>query len=88
MEDEYLYAMLATLESPIRTKLRTLFNIRGTDHSQTIHIQMNPHTCNVHGRTYRQLYLIPCTQEPGPPIPLPTYNHTKVVIVRRADKIH
>jgi len=38
MDDEYAYAMLATLESPIRTQLRALINIRGTNHSQIIHI--------------------------------------------------
>ena len=39
MDDEHAYAMLATLEGPIRTQLHTPITIRGTDHSQIIHIQ-------------------------------------------------
>ena len=69
MDDEYSYAMLATLEGPIRTQLRTLITIRGTNHSQIIHIQINPHTRGVLGRTYHQLYLTPGTQELAPPHP-------------------
>ncbi len=44
LEDPHAYAMFATLESPIRIQLNTLINIRGTNHSQVIHIQINPHT--------------------------------------------
>ena len=43
-EDSYAYDMLATLEGPIRIQLHTLINIRGTNHSQVIHIQINPRT--------------------------------------------
>ncbi len=88
MDDEYAYAMLATLESPIRTQLYILIAIRGTNHSQIIHIQINPHTRSVLGRTYHQLYLTPGTQELAPHIPLPTFNHTKSIPGRRADKMH
>jgi hypothetical protein len=87
MDDEYAYAMLATLEGPIRTQLRDLINIRDTNHSQIIHIQINPHTRNVLGRTYPQLYLTPGTQELAPYIPLPAYNHTKGISGRRAYKM-
>ena len=88
MYDEYAYAMLATLEGPIRTQLRTLITIRGTSHSQIKHIQINPHPRSVLGRTYHQLYLTPGSQELAPHIPLPTYNHTKGITGRRSDKMH
>ena len=61
MDDEYACAMLATLESPVQTHLRTLITIRGTNHSQIIHIQINSHTRSVLGRTHHQLYLTPGT---------------------------
>ncbi len=60
LEDPYAYAMLATLEGPIH--LHTLINIRGTNHTQVIHIQLNPHTRSILGRTYHQLFLTPGTQ--------------------------
>jgi len=58
MEDEHAYAMLATPEGPIRTQLRTLICIRGNTHSQVIHMQFNPHTRSILGRTYH----INCSQ--------------------------
>ena len=44
MEDPHSYTMLANLEEPIRTQLHTLINIRGTNHAQIIHLQINPNT--------------------------------------------
>jgi hypothetical protein len=61
MEDEHAYAMLAALEGPIRTQLCTLICIRGTTHSQVIHIQFNPHTRGILGLTYHQLFTKPGT---------------------------
>jgi len=76
LEDPHAYAMLASLESPIRIQLNTLINIRGTNHSQVIHIQINPHTRSIIGRTYHHLFLTPGTQELAPHITIPTYNPT------------
>jgi hypothetical protein len=59
LDDPYSYAMLATLEGPIRIQLHTLITIRGTNHSQVIHLNINPHTRNILGRTYHQLFLTP-----------------------------
>ena len=81
--------MLATLEAPDRTQLHTLINIRGTNHTQIVHIQINPHTRRTRlGRTYHQLFLTPGTQEIASPITLPSYNHIKGITGRRADKLH
>ena len=52
MEDPHSYAMLATLDGPIRIQLNTLITIRGTNHSQIIHIQLTPHTRSILGRSY------------------------------------
>ena len=38
LEDPNSYAMLATLEGPICTRLHTLINIRGTNHGHIVHI--------------------------------------------------
>ena len=47
MEDEHSYAMITTLEGPIRTLLRTLISIHGTTHAQVAHIQINPNSRSV-----------------------------------------
>ncbi len=79
--------MLATLEGPIRIQLHTLINIRGTNHSQVVYIQVNPHTRSILGRTYHQLFLTPGTQDLAPHITLPTYNPTKGITGRRYDRL-
>ena len=63
--------MLATLEGPIRIQIHTLVNIRGTNHAQIVHIQINPHTRIILGHTYHQFFLTPGTQELVPHITLP-----------------
>jgi hypothetical protein len=79
--------MLATLEGPIRIQLHTLINIRGTNHSQFAHIQLNPHIRSILGRTYHQLFLTPGTLELAPHIAISTYNPTKGITGRRTDKL-
>ncbi len=63
LEDPHSYAMLAPPECPIRTQLHAIINIRGTNHAQNIHLQINSHTRGILGRTYPQLFLTPGTQE-------------------------
>jgi hypothetical protein len=87
LDDPHAYSMLATLEGPIRFQLNTLINIRGTNHSQVIHIQLNPHTRSILGRTYHQLFLNPGTQELAPHITIPKYNPIKGITGRRIDKL-
>ncbi len=80
--------MLDTLEGPIRLQLHTLINIRGTNHSQVIHLQLDSHTRSTLGRTHHQLLLTLGTQELVPHITLPTYKPAKGLTGRRADKLH
>ncbi len=87
LEDPYAYAMFAPLEGPIRIQLHTLINIRGTNHSQVIHIQINPRTRSILGRIYHQLFLTPDTQELAPHIAIPTYNPIKGITGKRADTL-
>jgi hypothetical protein len=87
LEDPHAYVMRVTLDGPIRIQLHTLINIRGTNHSQVIHIHINPHTRSIIGRTYHQLFLTPGTQKLAPHITIPTYNPIKGITGRRADKL-
>jgi hypothetical protein len=87
LDDPTAYAMLATLDGPVRIQLNTLINIRGTNHSQVVYIQINPHTRSILGRTYHQLFLTPGTQDLAPTVTLPTYNLTKGITGRRYDKL-
>ena len=79
--------MLATLEGQIRVQPQTLINLRGTNHAQIVHLQVNPHTRSILGRTYHQLFLTPGTQELALHITLPSYNHSKRNTGRKADKL-
>ncbi len=87
MADEHAYAMLAILEGPIRTQLRTLICIQGTTHSQVVHITINPHSRNILGRTYHHLFAAHGTQELAPHITIPRYNTKKGLMGRKTDKL-
>ena len=63
IDHPHSYAILATLKRPICTQLITLINIRITNHAQIIHLQINPHTHSIRGRTYHQVFLTPGAQE-------------------------
>jgi hypothetical protein len=88
LDDPYSYAMLATLEGPIRIQPHTLITIRGTNHSEVIHLNINPHIRSILSRTYYQLVLTSGTQELAPHITLPAYNPAKDLTGRRTDKLH
>ena len=88
VHDEYSYAMFATLKDPIRTQMRILINIRGTNSFRIIYIQINPYTRNILGRTYYQLYRTPGTQDLATHMKLPTYNIVKDITSRMTDTIH
>jgi hypothetical protein len=87
LEDPQSCVMLATLEGPIRIQLHTLINIRGTNHAQIVHLQINPHTRNILGRTYHHIFLTPDTQELAPHITPPSYKPIKGITGRWADKL-
>jgi hypothetical protein len=68
-DEGHAYAMLAILEGPIRTQLRTLICIQGTIHSQVVHITINPHSRSILGRTHHHLFAASGTQELAPKSP-------------------
>jgi hypothetical protein len=88
MDDPYSYAMLVTLEGPIRTQIHTHINIRNANHAQIIRIQINPHIRNILGRAQHQFCIASSTQEQAPNITTSSYNHIKGITRRRADKLN
>ena len=71
MADEHSYAMLATLDEPIRTQLGTSINIRNTSYAEIILIEVNPHTRIIMERKYHPLFEAPGTQTLAPYITFP-----------------
>jgi hypothetical protein len=70
------YAMLATIDTPIKIRLPTTITIAGSHHQQIIHIQLNPHNRSILGRAYLGLFQNPHTQSLHA-TPLPTVHPTK-----------
>jgi len=50
------YAMVATIETPIKIRLPTTITIAGSHHQQVVHIQLNPHKRSILGRAYLGLF--------------------------------
>jgi len=55
------YAMLATIDTPIKIRLSTTITIAGSHHQEIVHIQLNPHNKSILGRAYAGLYQNPLT---------------------------
>jgi hypothetical protein len=55
------YAMLATIDTPIKVRIPTTIIIAGCHHQQIIHIQLNPHNRSILGRAYLGLFQSPHT---------------------------
>ena len=82
------YAMLATLDSPIKIRLPTTITIAGSHHQQIVHIQVNPHNRSILGRAYLGLFQNPLTQTLNPEVPMPIPHPTKGLTGRRSAKLH
>jgi hypothetical protein len=82
------YAMLATLDSPIKIRLPTTITIAGSHHQQIVHIQLNPHNRSILGRAYLGLFQNPLTQTLNPDISMPTIHPTKGLTGRRSTLIN
>ena len=80
------YAMLDTIDTPIKIRLPTTITIAGSQHQQIIHIQLNPHNRSILGRAYLGLFQNPHTQSLHP-VTIPTIHPTKGLTCRRSAKI-
>jgi hypothetical protein len=81
------YAMLATVETPIKIRIPTTITIAGSQHQQIIHIQLNPHNISILDRAFLGLFQIPHTQSLQPTIIMPTVHQTKGVSGCRSAKM-
>jgi hypothetical protein len=66
------YAMLATIDTPIKIRIPTTITIAGSQHQQIIHIQLNPHNKSILSKAYLGLFQNPHTQSLQPTITMPT----------------
>ena len=83
----HAYAMLATIDTPIKIRLPTTISIAGSHHQQIVHIQLNPHNRSILGRAYAGLFQNPLTQTMNPAIPIPKVHQTKGLIGRKSEKM-
>jgi hypothetical protein len=83
----HAYAMLATLDSPVKIRLPTTITIAGSHHQQIVHIQINPHNRSILGRAYLGLFQNPLTQTLNPDVPMPSIHPTKGLTGRRSSKL-
>jgi hypothetical protein len=81
------YAMMATIDTPIKIWLPTTITIAGSHHQQIVHIQLNPHNISILGRAYLTLFQNPLTQSMNPTITMPTDHPTKGLTDRRTAKM-
>jgi hypothetical protein len=65
------YAMLATIDTPIKIRLPTTITIAGSHHQQIAHIQLNPYNRSILGRAYAGLCQNILTQTTSPTFPIP-----------------
>jgi hypothetical protein len=63
------YALLATIDTPIKIRLPTTITIAGSHHQQIVHIQLSPHNISILGRAYLGLFQNPPTQTTNPHSP-------------------
>jgi hypothetical protein len=85
--DEHTYALLTTLDGPVKVKLQTTITIAGSHHQQIVQLNLNPHSRSILGRAYCSLFQNNLTQAIQPNIPLPQFHETKGLTGRRMDKI-
>ncbi len=69
------YAMLATIDIPVRIRLPTTIIIACSHHQQIVHIQFNSQNKSILGRAYTNLFQNPLTRTMNPRSP--SYKYTQ-----------
>ena len=87
MENHHAYAIIATMDTPIKIKLPTTITIDGSNHQQIFHLQHNPQYRSVLGRANTSLFQNPLIQNMNPSVPIPKVHHTKELTGRKTEKI-
>ena len=77
MANPHTYAMISTMDTPVKVRLPTTITIAGSHHQQIVHIQLNPHNRSIIGRTYAGLFQNPLTQSMNTSDPIPKVHQTK-----------
>jgi len=80
------YAILTTIDTPLKIRIPTTITLAGSHHQQIVHIQLNPHNRSMLGRAYLGLFQNPHTQSMHPIVTIPTLHQTKRLTGRRSAK--
>jgi hypothetical protein len=83
----HTYAMISTMDTPVKIRLPTTISIVGSHHQQIVHIQLNPHNRSILGRAYVGLFQNPLTQSMNPSVPIPKVHQTKGLTGRKIEKM-
>ena len=81
------YAMLATIDTPIKIRIPTTITVVGSHHQQIVHIQLTPRNRSTLGRAYTGLFQNPHTQTVHPIVTMPTVHQAKGLIGHRSAKM-
>ena len=87
MANPHTYAMISTMDIPVKIRLSTTITIAGSHHQQIVHIQLNPHNRNILGRAYACLFQNPLTQSTNPSVPIPKVHQAKGLTSRKIEKM-
>ena len=87
MASSHTYAMITTMDTPVKIRLPTTITIVGSHHQQNVHIQLNPHNRNILGKAYTCLFQNSLTQNMNSTVPIPNVHQTKGLTSRRTKKM-
>ena len=76
MANPHTYAMISTIDTPVKTRFPTTITIVGSHHQKIVHIQLNPHNRNILVRAYIGLFQNPLTQHMNSTVPIPKVHQT------------
>jgi len=83
MTNPHTYAMIFTMDTPVKVRLSTTITIAGSHHQQIVHIHLNPHNRSILGRVYAGLFQNPLTQNMNSTVPIPKVHQTKGLTGRK-----
>ena len=82
MASPHTYAIITTINIPIKIRLPITITIACLHHQQIVHIQLNPHNRSIMGRAYTCLFHNPLTQNMSSTVPIPKVSQAKGLTCR------
>jgi hypothetical protein len=87
MDNPHTYAMITTMDTPVKIRLPTTITIAGSYYQQLVHIELNPHNCSVMSRAYKGLFQNPLAQNINSTVPILKVHQTKGLTSLRTENM-